>query len=102
MNRSKIIVAVVAITMILSASTYLFAQGSPGGRMSLGKRFQAMDTDQDGKVSRSEYMTYSQKAAERRFQRVDANGDGFLTKEEQEESMSGFRKKAMQRMKSVQ
>jgi Ca2+-binding EF-hand superfamily protein len=102
MKPSKFVVAVAVISMILSAGTCAVAKDRSGGRMSLDRRFQAMDTDQDGKVSRTEYMTYSEKAAERRFQRLDANGDGFVTKEEQEESMSGFRRKAMQKLQKVQ
>jgi Ca2+-binding EF-hand superfamily protein len=37
-----------------------------------------LDTNQDGKISRSEYMV----PYEKRFDREDTNHDGFMTKEE--------------------
>jgi len=42
-------------------------------------RFNEMDTNQDGKVSRSEHEA----SGDSLFKRLDTNGDGRLTKDEQ-------------------
>ena len=45
--------------------------------------FREMDTDHDGKISKSEWMAFQEK----QFNRIDKNGDGFITKEEIKERM---------------
>ena len=40
--------------------------------------FRDMDTDRDGRVSKSEWMAFYEK----QFKQVDRNGDGFVTKDE--------------------
>jgi len=40
--------------------------------------FRAMDTDHDGKISKSEWMAFQEK----QFKMLDKNGDGFITKDE--------------------
>lgn len=51
----------------------------------------AMDIDNDGKVSKKEYMDYMEK----KFSQIDANSDGYLTNEERNE----FNKKYKNRKK---
>jgi len=48
------------------------------GKHRHGGHFKRMDTDGDGKVSRTEALS----AAEAAFNRADANSDGFVTPEE--------------------
>ena len=43
-----------------------------------GGHFKMMDTNNDGKVSKDEFMARTTK----RFTEMDANGDGFITKDE--------------------
>jgi Ca2+-binding EF-hand superfamily protein len=40
--------------------------------------FREMDTDHDGKISKSEWMAFQEK----QFKMLDKNGDGFITKDE--------------------
>lgn len=40
------------------------------------------DTDRDGVISRTEFLTHHQQMAERRFDALDADGDGQVTQEE--------------------
>ena len=48
------------------------------GKHGHGGHFKRMDTDGDGKVSRTEALS----AAEAAFNRADANSDGFVTRDE--------------------
>ena len=43
----------------------------------IDKMFRYMDTDHDGRISRSEW-----KLQEKQFRLLDKNGDGFITKDE--------------------
>ena len=43
----------------------------------IDKMFRYMDTDHDGRISRSEW-----KLQEKQFMLLDKNGDGFITKDE--------------------
>lgn len=47
-----------------------------------GKYFQAKDLDNDGRISKREFMAHQEK----RFQELDQNGDGFI---EPREAMAG-------------
>ncbi len=51
--------------------TLIYAQQS-------GRGLSQMDTDNDGKVSRQEYLAQFEK----RFDKIDTDGDGFLSQEE--------------------
>lgn len=54
--------------------------GAPGeGRH--GKKWEHLDTNKDGKISREE----AQNAEKNRFEKLDKNKDGFITKEEMRE-----------------
>lgn len=65
----------------------------PGGfedrrvHMRPGERMKEVDTNGDGKISRSEFVS----KAEERFSKMDKDGDGYLTKEEMK-AMRGKRK----------
>ena len=59
------------------------------------QKFQAMDSNNDGQGSQSEYISYKQKRAESRFQSMDVNKDGVVTMEEYDARKSrwnGYRK----------
>ncbi len=55
-------------------------ESRPDPRMeqAINMMFQDMDINQDGKISKKEWMA----AQERQFQRLDKNGDGFISKDE--------------------
>ena len=54
------------------------AELDPRMEQAIDMMFREMDTDHDGKISKSEWMAYQEK----QFKRLDKNGDGFITKEE--------------------
>lgn len=60
--------------------------GPPGGRGHRGKflaeRFENTDSDNDGKITYSEFQAAHEKQLKRRFEKLDANGDGSIDKSE--------------------
>ena len=52
------------------------------------QRFEKMDTNQDGKISKEEW-----KGRAEMFDRLDANHDGFLTKDELQNRRGGARQR---------
>ncbi len=56
--------------------------------------FLAMDTNHNGRISKSEWMAYYEK----RFMLLDKNGDGFITKNEVKAAMEERLKKQQERM----
>ncbi len=79
---------------LLAVAVPALAQQKPEGqepgaaKKSRRARFQEMDTNKDGKVSREEW-----KRRPRAFDRLDANYDGYITRQE----MQAARKKARKR-----
>ena len=58
--------------------------GAPGEGKH-GKKWEHLDTDKDGKISREE----AQNAEKKRFEKLDKNKDGFISKEEAREGHRG-------------
>ena len=52
----------------------------PGDEGAMHARLAALDTDHDGRISRTEWLAGGRK--ERGFDRMDANRDGYLTMDE--------------------
>lgn len=52
------------------------------GHQTADARFAAIDADKDGAVSREEFLAAGRDSREARFKAMDSNGDGRLTREE--------------------
>ena len=91
MTRWKVIPIVVGIILMVYGG-FLFAQaqesppprgGAPADRdprmeQMIDRMFQDMDTNHDGRISKSEWMAFYEK----QFRLLDRNGDGFITRDE--------------------
>lgn len=60
-------------------------EGRPPGGDRLGEFIKRADTDNDGKLSKEEFVNSTKKDAEDRFSKIDSNSDGFVEKSEAEE-----------------
>ena len=78
MSTSKLFVMAILTVVIVILSTNVMAERPLSKGEFLGASFDAMDIDNDGKISRNEYM----KKYEERFDIFDVNDDGYVTKEE--------------------
>ena len=79
--KKTLFVALAAVFVLsLLPLTPVFAQDASK------KMFAAMDTNQDGKVSQEEfmsyYMEYVEKSRNPRFDKLDTNKDGMISREE--------------------
>lgn len=90
-----LILSVIAFNLVAGGGT--LAKSQPRGAEMLEARFDAIDTDDDGKISKSEYMAH----CEKNFQLLDTNGDGVLTKREAQQNvmelMMEAKKKAIEK-----
>jgi len=85
MKDFKLIVLVGLLTLFLIAGM-AFAQGGGQGTgaqsgapmMGCQQRFDSIDTNHDGKISKEEFTVHTQEM----FKSMDANGDGTLVKDE--------------------
>ena len=85
-------IAMLAVILLMVCGGYVYAQtkqpspprGGEAAEMDrwmeqqIDMMFREMDTNHDGRISKSEWMVYYEK----RFKRLDKNGDGFITKDE--------------------
>lgn len=53
-----------------------------GFRQGPAPRFASMDTNEDGEISKKEFMQASRERAKTMFERLDADGNGVITEEE--------------------
>ena len=86
MKHFKLIVPAGLVTVFLIAGM-AFAQwqgGHGASRMSCQERFDALDTNHDGKLTLEEFMAapHHRGNPEERFKAMDVNGHGYITKEE--------------------
>ena len=91
MKRFKLVVLVGLVT-VFSIAGIAFAQGGGQGKggqgaapmMGCQQRFDAMDTNKDGQVSKDEFLAapHQRENPEQMFKAMDVNGRGYLTKDD--------------------
>jgi len=80
----KLIIQSLVVGLLLLSGSALTA-APPPSEIYLKKKFQELDKNRDGRLSREEYLaawTYDRKMGEQRFKEVDQNGDGYITLKE--------------------
>jgi hypothetical protein len=77
MKKLGMMVLILLGAVTLLGHNYALAKG-PQGHMWGKEKFDKMDTNKDGKISRDEHMAKCNK----RFEAMDTNNDGFLTRDE--------------------
>lgn len=77
MRKLGMMVLILLGAVTLLGNNYALGKG-PHGHMRGKAYFDAMDADNDGKVSREEHAA----KCEKRFDAMDTNKDGYLTSEE--------------------
>ena len=82
MSKLKMMAIVMATTALFLGGKHVLAQDRPAPGGPQHDKFDAMDTNKDGKISHDEYMAYHQKLSEERFKALDADSNGFVTREE--------------------
>lgn len=97
MNKLSIIVLLTGIAVLLIGGNYSWAQKKPADAGIYQSRFNGLDTDGDGKISRNEHMKYAEKRAEKSFTAMDVNKDGFISSEEFKKAISKRRKKVKEK-----
>jgi Ca2+-binding EF-hand superfamily protein len=97
--KSSAIVLIGAVAVLLIPGSYSIADtASKAAMAAFEKRFDEMDTNQDGKIDRAEYMEYEIKKANERFDVADENQDGFITRKEAERAMKQNQKEMRKKM----
>ena len=92
--KLNLMLLITGIAVLLIGSNDSLAQKNTSGTDRSQTKFNKMDTDGDGKVSRIEYMKYKEKRAENKFSRKDTDKDGFLTLEETKGAKSDRKKRS--------
>ena len=77
MRRLAMMVLILSGAVTLLGNNNALAEAPHGHQWAMA-HFDAMDTNNDGKVSRDEHTAM----CEKRFKAMDTNNDGFMTREE--------------------
>jgi Ca2+-binding EF-hand superfamily protein len=79
---------IAACAVALYPGNYALAEtASSAAKAAFEKRFEEMDTNEDGGIDRTEYVEYDTRKANERFDVADENGDGLITRKEAEKTM---------------
>ena len=77
------------------AGSYAFAETKTYAEKMAKEKFEAIDTDDNGKISKDEYMA----KCGQRFDGLDVDKDGYLTKEEFQEKAAKARESFREKMR---
>jgi Ca2+-binding EF-hand superfamily protein len=79
-----VLLGAVAVLLLTGSDSFAGAAKGQGDAFvaAFQARFDLIDANNDGKVSRKEYVEFHSKQAGKRFDQVDKNKKGYVTKEE--------------------
>lgn len=88
-----------AVSILIGTTASTSFAGDHRGHHDKHKRFEAMDTNKDGNISKAEHQAWGQQ----KFQKIDANGDEMISKEERETfQKERYKKKLQQRLERLE
>ena len=98
MSRSSVMVITILVFTLAAGSVWAQQQDKSANfklaaQKLLEGKFEDIDTDGDGKISRVEYLNFSKMKAMERFDKVDKDKDKYITAEEIQETLAASRKR---------
>ncbi len=100
MMNPGVIVLIAAVTALLMPGPPVRGDTASRAAMAaLERRFEEMDANGDGRISRAEYLAYERRKANERFDAADGNKDGFITRKEAEGAMKRREEEIRARMR---
>jgi Ca2+-binding EF-hand superfamily protein len=94
MRKLGTMVLILIGAVIILGNNYTLAEG-PNRHNCAKAKFDAIDTNNDGKISHDEHMA----KCEKRFKAMDANNDGFVSNEEAQEAWRARKEKMREKRK---
>lgn len=90
MKTSMLTLASMALISLSAGAAFAgHHEGGMDGKSKKGYYMKKMDTNEDGQISKDEFMA----KYEKKFDKKDTNGDGFISKDEMKEAKKEMKKK---------
>jgi Ca2+-binding EF-hand superfamily protein len=89
-----VVLGAVAVLLITGSDSLAQDGSNQAVIAAFQNRFDLMDANKDGKVTREEYVKFNTKRIENRFNLLDKNKKGYITKEEVQQLAEETSKKA--------
>ena len=97
-KQMVILISIAMFTLLGSSAIANEHDGKGKKKNKVGKMFDSTDTNQDGQLELSEFLSH----AEARFKSMDLNQDGYVTKDEGLEAHKAMREKRKAERKNKQ
>jgi len=107
--RMTVLIGALAVLLATGSKSFAGEAVAPAVMAAFEARFDLIDANKDGKVTREEFVKFHTKQAENRFDALDKNKKGYLTREEAQQlveetgaKMQEKRKRWMEKKQQMQ